>query len=85
MDTGELETFDISDQSKILKEEPLSSSEKLCASLLLKDKYAVSHEAYHGLSTVSDLPNLYQVKKKAKSLNSKFGISDYPNNVCGVQ
>ena len=69
MDSGELETFDINHQSKILKEELLSNSKKLCASLLLKDKYSVSHEAYHGLSTVSDLPNLYQVKKKAKSLN----------------
>lgn len=63
MDTGEHETLHIRDPSKILKEES-PSSEKLCASLLLKDKYSVSHEAYHELSTASDLPNLYQVKKR---------------------
>lgn len=63
MDTGEHETFNIRDQSKVLKEESFST-EKLCGSLLVKDKYSVSHAAYHELSKASDLPNLYQVKKR---------------------
>ena len=63
MDTGELETFNIRDQNKVLEvKEELPSTEMLCGALLVKDKYSVSHEAYHELSTVSDLPNLYQVK-----------------------
>ena len=81
MNTGEQETINI---SQTLKEE-LPSTDKLCGSLLVKDKFSVPHEAYHELSTVSDLPNLYQVKKKAKSLNANFKISDCPNNVSGVQ
>ena len=65
MDTGELETFNIRDQNKVLEvKEELPSTEMLCGALLVKDKYSVSHEAYHVLSTVSDLPNLYQVKKR---------------------
>jgi len=44
--TGEHETFSIIDQSKVLKEE-FPSTEKLCGSLLLKDKFSVSHEDYY--------------------------------------
>ena len=40
MDTDEHETFNIGDQSKVLQEESFST-EKLCESLLVKDKYSV--------------------------------------------
>jgi len=77
MDTGEHETFYIRDKSKVLKEE-FPSTEKLFGSLLLKDKFSVSQEAYHMLTTVSDLLNLYQVKKKAKCLNANLRFQIVP-------
>ena len=83
IDSGEYETLDISNQSKVTKDD--SPSDRLCTSLLVKDKFSVSHKAYHELSTTSDLPCLYQVKKLTKSLNSKVNITNCPNNICGVQ
>lgn len=78
-DNGKHETLHIRDENR-----PKPINEKLCESLLVKDKFSVSHEAYHELSTMSDLPNLYQVKKIAKSLNSNLMITNCPND-CGVQ
>ena len=49
-DTGECDTFAIREQTIVPKRKSIAESDKLHASLLVKDKYAVSNEAYHELS-----------------------------------
>jgi len=55
------------------------------SSLYVKDKYAVSNEAYHHLSMLSNLPSSHVVKKLSTSLNLEFSIQRCPNGVTGVQ
>ena len=84
-DTGECETFAVREQRIVPKNYCTAESDKLGVSLLIKDKYAVSNEAYHELSIMSDLPSFSQVRKLTKSMNSKLKITSCPNGVCGVQ
>ena len=55
------------------------------STLYVKDKYAISNEAYYQLNVLSDLPLSHAVKKLSKSLNSEFAIQRCPNGVTGVQ
>jgi len=41
----------------------------------VKDKYAVSNEAYHELSIMSDLPSFSQIRKLTKSTNAVMEIT----------
>ena len=45
----------------------------------------VSNEAFHELSTVSNLPNLSQMKSVTRTLNDDFNIRSASNGVVGVQ
>ena len=59
---------------------------KVYSSLYVKDKYSISDQAYHELSTVVfDLPRSYQVKSIAQEINSGYKITQAPNGVLGVQ
>ena len=55
------------------------------STLYVKDKYAISNDAYHELSVISDLPTFHEIRKLSTSLNSKCEIRNCPNGVCGVQ
>ena len=59
--------------------------DKVHTSLFVKDKFSVSHEAYHELSAISNLPTLSEVRRLTQSLNESFEISNCPNNIIGVQ
>ena len=86
--TGESDAFNITEKSIIpTKTSGLSvaESDKLHTSLLVKDKYAVSNQAYHELSIMSDLPSFSQIRKLTKSMNAMMEITSCPNNICGVQ
>ena len=59
--------------------------DKVHTSLFVKDKFSVSHEAYHELSAISNLPTLSEVRRLTQSLNESFEISNCPNNIIDVQ
>lgn len=89
-DTGEceiisLESFDSQSTRGICKNKDEPTNDKMHTSLYVKDKFSISNQAYHELSIISDLPNLNEVKKLTKSMNSKFHIYNCPNNIIGVQ
>jgi len=80
--TGESDAFNIAGKNIILTKTSVAESDKLHTSLLVKDKYAVSNEAYHELSIMSDLPSF---RKWTKSMDAMMEITSCPNNICGVQ
>ena len=43
---------------------------QICQVLYVLDRFAVSDQAYHELSTISDMPPLHQIKRKRLALNS---------------
>ena len=55
------------------------------ALLYVKDTFSVSNDAYHELSTLSNLPNSSEVRRLTKFLNTTFTMSNCPNNIIGVQ
>jgi len=83
--TGESDAFNIAEKNIIPTKTSVAESDKLHTSLLVKDKYAVSNEAYHELSIMSDLPSFSQIRKVMKSMNAMMEITSCPNNICGVQ
>ena len=87
VDTGDSEVLDMSTGSYSNKENKVCDpTSKVYSSLYVKDKYSISDQAYHELSTVvSDLPRSYQVKRVAQEINSGYEITQAPNGVLGVQ
>ena len=82
-DTGKCEILDIKNGSFSEKE---NTSSSLNAVLYVKDKYAISNEAFHELSMVAHgLPKSSKVTKLAHSINSEFEIYPAPNRIVGVQ
>ena len=49
--------------------------------LYVKDKFSISNEAFHELSTLSDLPSSYCIKTLTRELNSQFEILRAPNGM----
>ncbi len=59
---------------------------QLLLMLFIKERYGVSHEAYHEMAKASKhLPKQYQLQKLIKELNSKWDIEKMPNDIPGVQ
>ena len=88
VDTGSIEVLDM--QSGRLSARPhpsnvVSENDKVPKALLIKDKCAISNNAFHELSMVSDLPSSNQVKRFACELNKTFSICPSPNEIVGVQ
>ena len=82
-DTGKCEILDIKNGSFSEKE---NTSSSLNAVLYVKDKYAISNEAFHELSMVAHgLPKSSKVTKLAHSINSEFEIYPAPNRIVSVQ
>ena len=63
-----------------------SLNDKVHCTLYIKDKFSISDQAFHELSSIaSDLPRSCQVKKLTRTLNSQFDIKPAPNKILGVQ
>ena len=60
-------------------------SSRLHTASYLKDKFSISHNGYHQLSMISDLPNSSQIKKCPTYLNAQFDIQDAPEGIVWVQ
>ena len=88
-DTRKSEVFDCCNGTFSDKENIVNASvakDKAHSALYVKDKYAISDQAFHELSMIaSGLPRSSAVKKLANSMNSEFDISPCPNKVIGVQ
>ena len=60
--------------------------DKVHSALYVKDKYALSDNAFHELTMISsDLPKSNQVKKLAHEMSNQFHIYNAPDGVVGVQ
>ena len=54
--------------------------------LYTKERFNISNDAYHELSmTCKELPRLWKVQERIKSLNRKWKFSETPGNTIGVQ
>lgn len=63
-----------------------TADDELLLLLFIKERYGVSHEAYHELAKASKhLPKQYQLQKSIKELNRKWDIQQMPNGIPGVQ
>ncbi len=58
--------------------EEVDNHSKVCQMLYILDRFAVSDEAYHELSSSSDLPPLHHIKQKRLALNSTVEIQRLP-------
>ena len=59
---------------------------KLLSMLFIKERYGVSHSAYHEMAKLcKQLPRQCQLQKKIKELNEKWEIEKIPNDIPGVQ
>ena len=86
IDTQGKEILDIGRGTFSQIQETPSSSKKLNSTLLIKDKYGISNEAYHELHMLHpQLPNYSQIQKTIKEMNSTLTITNTPNNTMGVQ
>ena len=84
-DTGDQVILDVNKGTFAYKDELVkttNTSDQICSTLYVKDKFSISNEAYHELSMMSDLPSLSQIKKLTVSLNSQCNIF---NEIIGVQ
>ena len=84
-DEGTLETLNLSTGEFIPKVDYNKISSKVHTALYLKDKFSISHNGYHELSMISDLPNFSQVKQCITDLNARFDIQDASEGIVGVQ
>ena len=87
-DTGDQVILDVNKGTFAYKDEVVkttNTSDQICSTLYVKDKFSISNEAYHELSMMSDLPSLSQIKKLTVSLNSQCNIQSCPNEIIGVQ
>ena len=85
-DEGTLETLDLSTgEFKMPKSKCNEISSRLHTASYLKDKFSISHNGYHQLSMISDLPNSSQIKKCPTYLNAQFDIQDAPEGIVWVQ
>jgi len=89
VNTGNIEVLNVSIGTFSDKENLVSagsSDDKVHSTLYVKDKFSISDQAFHELSSIaSDLPKSCQVKKLAQTLNSEFEIKPAPNKILGVQ
>ncbi len=59
--------------------------------LFIKDRYGVSHEAYHEMATMrwlkpaSNFQDKCQLQRRIKALNENWEIEMMPNGIAGVQ
>lgn len=76
VNTGNTEVLNISTGTFSDKENLVStnvSDNKVYSTLYVKDKFCISDQAFHELSSIaSDLPKSCQVKKLGQTLNSEF-------------
>lgn len=88
-DTGDQEVLDLTSgsfSSAVGNSGDLEREDKAKFALYVKDKFSLSHQAYHELTLLSgDLPRSYNIKKLTKELNSKYNISPLPGDLIGVQ
>ena len=64
--SGQCETFTFSKAQSAGK-----VNDNVHSSLHVKDKFSVSNDAYHELSTISNLPTLSKVRRLTKTLNTQ--------------
>ena len=86
-ETGKHEVIDYSTGTCYSKENILPSNmDKVHSALYVKDKYALSDNAFHELTMISsDLPKSNQVKKLAHEMSNKFHIHNAPDGVVDIQ
>ena len=85
VDTKTKETLDLDSELFNQKSQGMSDADKIHSTILIKDKYGISNEAYHEFSMMSDLPKSSRVKKTIRNMNSEVTITSVPNGVIGVQ
>jgi len=84
------DTFSIDSSGQISKIQQISSepiaSNVMDQTLFVKEKFNVSHEAYHEMARVNPtMPWLNKLFKKTKALNATFNIKSVPGTLQGVQ
>lgn len=88
IDTGCVEVLDVQNGTLSVRSHSsnvVAESDKVHKALLVKDKCAISNNAFHELSMVSDLPSSSQIKRLAYELNKTYCICPSPNGIVGVQ
>ncbi len=85
------ETIEIPQSSSMLPEvdgsekDDIDDAEQLLM-LFIKDRYGVSHEAYHEMAKAcKQLPRQCQLQRRIKALNENWEIEMMPNGIAGVQ
>ena len=68
-------------------EEPAEEKDdQIMSMLFLKDKYEVSHTAYHEMvKACKELPREHRLQKKINDLNQRWSIEPMSNDIVGVQ
>lgn len=85
--TGDIVAIDASGKTVTLKQASSESSSNVVdQSLYVKEKFNISHEAYHEMARVNpEMPRLGKLLKKADTLNRKSTIKPVPGRLQGVQ
>ena len=91
-DTQSYETFNLLDDDSELEltgeQEKLDDQdiENINLMLYIKERFNISDMAWHELSMkLKEMPNVYSIKKRIKSLNGMWNITETPGEVEGVQ
>jgi len=90
-DTQSYETFNLLDDDSELEltgeQEKLDDQgiENISLMLYIKERLNISDMAWHELSMkLTEMPNVYLIKKRIKSLNGMWNITETPGEVQGV-
>ena len=89
--TGDIVAIDASGKTVTVKQatsegSQSSSSNVVDQTLYVKERFNVSHEAYHEMARViPEMPRLSKLLKKAATLNTKATIKPVPGTLQGVQ